>query len=213
MASNDFKKRRPKRKFGSSQRPPSSWPDTDQLRAIAQGGFRLGQVQLNVNNILHLQRLVGNRAVANLISKRAKGVPTIQRADELAGASLTTLISELESMKKRYYKAKRKPKLSIPKIVEDFKKSGKLKIITFSASVFSERKFFSRKLAHLKRGHRISVLGLKSGWCRVKTDDGKLGWMHYSHVIPSVALGELSSKPRRNIGGATRDEIVIGGRG
>ena len=84
----------------------------------------------------------------------------------------------------------------------------------FSAAVTAEPYFFAKKLAKLKRGNRITVLGLKGDWCRVKTDDGKLGWVHSNHLIPVIAPDLPSSLPDKiDVGGHTRDEIVIGGRG
>lgn len=190
----------------------SPWPDEESLKAKEMKVQRDGQVQLTADGILQLQGQIGNKAAIKVIQESTGGAISIQRVDELAGAKKEVLIKELDSVIEKYDKTKRKPKYFDRGFLDEFTQTGKLKVLTFSAPVLSERSFFkSKKLAKLKRGDRITVLGLKGSWCRVKTDGGKPGWVHSSHLIPSV-LGDLSSAPKVPKAGSSRLEHG-GGRG
>lgn len=212
MTSKYRRKKKLKRKIRGAQRHESVWADTESLKPKEVKVQQDGQVQLNADNILQLQGQIGNKAATKVIQESTGGAISIQRADELAGAKMELLLKELESVIKKYDKTKRKPKYFDRGFLDEFIQSGKLMVQTFSAPVFSERSFFkSKKLATLKRGHRITVLGIKGSWCRVKTDDGKLGWVHSGHLIPSV-LGDLSTAPKVPKAGSSRLEHG-GGRG
>lgn len=105
--------------------------------------------------------------------------------------------------------------ISIAELTE-FRRTGKLRIKGFAAEVRPTRAYFGKPpLAKLKRGAYVTVLGLDGSWCRVRTEDGKLGWLPRWQLLDRF-LGPLEGKPRRFVrggGGHSRDEIVIGGRG
>ena len=102
----------------------------------------------------------------------------------------------------------------------EFRRTGKLRINSFGAEVMPTRAYFGGlPLARLKRGAYITVLGLDGIWCRVRTKDGKLGWMprwslleRFHEPLENYPI-KFSSKDRVGGAGSSRDEIVIGGRG
>lgn len=194
-----------RRKAGRTSRAASVSPHSRE-RGIATLKKRPG-----AGDVLNLQRTIGNQAVGKILAEAGKGELVLQRKDEMAGATREKLLEEIWAMVEKAGKKKKKPIYGLGDL-RFFEKTGKLRIYSFGAMVVSERKFFSKKIAMLKRGDKITVLGMKGSWCRVKTDDGKLGWLHKNYVLP-ILPPDPSSAPKAGLSGASRDEVEIAGRG
>lgn len=169
----------------------------------------------SAGDVLGLQRLVGNRAVARLLDGSGRAGAHIQRTDELAGASKERFLKYFKEAVGKSTKGRKKLGKGAwsEGDYHEAAQTGRIKIISYGAAVMSSRRFFgAKKVATVKRGDTVIVLGMKGDWLRVKMEDGKLGWAHKVQVIPLV-MTDPSAKPLIDPGGHTRDEIVIGGRG
>lgn len=171
-------------------------------------GYRTERIR--EHDIIALQRSIGNKAVV----KHITSPPDIQREDEMAGASMTNLEEAIKKTLGNIGEKKPSKRMEIMRLdLLAYEKTGMLKVHTFSAAVMSIPRFFtpSKKLSMLKRGDRTPVLGMKGAWCRVKTVDGVLGWIHRNHLIPIITPRWSSSDKMKNAG-SSRDEVEIAGR-
>jgi len=169
--------------------------------------------------ILQLQRSAGNRAVTRLVDAaliqrktpdpRRDGAAGLASADFLAKAQVAYF--ELR-LREKGDPSTRKRDQEMLKIYREFPSTRVAPIRNPRARVLRSRSFLMvSPLATLRRGHKVTVLGMKGSWCRVRTPSGTEGWMHRNHIFPRGAGVRLRSGD--TAGGTTQGETEFGGRG
>ena len=203
-----------------------SLSDSDKFSERHPSSTHSGNLKLDLNRsasiqtnaIPDIQQQFGNKATTELIQRATEKTDATDPADELAGSSREALLRAVNKEISKYYKKKEKPRHFPIDILHAFSQTGKLRVESYSAVVFSSPKFsvaaaMSKPVARLKRGELITALGLKNDyWVRVRTEDGKFGWVMIDQLLIEVTpdIDSTRDKPKKWRG--PRD-VDIGGRG
>jgi len=74
-----------------------------------------------------------------------------------------------------------------------------------------EPQFYARSLAVLKNGENVEQLEVKGSWIKVKSSQGKTGWIHSSAVKPKqFALLQVADSLKTE---TSADEVALAGKG
>jgi len=160
----------------------------------------------------------GQRLVAHELTHvvQQAEVPAIQRQDKttddedsraIASSPLHPWVRSLGLHLIREGQEMRKP--DMVEYGREILRTGKLRVTSLSTNLTAKPAFVAVSLQTLKRGTPVTVLDTQGAWFRVRTDEGREGWVHYNRLkrqFIRLRSGETGS-------GSTRGEAELGGRG
>ncbi len=91
----------------------------------------------------------------------------------------------------------------------EFLRTGQLKMRGLQAGVMERPRFMGSSVQSLKRGEWVTVLDTHGSWYKVRTEQGREGFVHSSRFVPRT----VTLRPGSARGGSARGESEHGGRG
>lgn len=98
----------------------------------------------------------------------------------------------------------------LEKAGREFLRTGKLKMRALQAIVKKKPQALSPSVQNLKRGEWVTVLDIQGSWYRIRTEQGREGFLPSNKLIPRT----FTLRPGRTLGGSNaKDTGTIAGRG
>ena len=182
---------------------------------------QVGPMILRGDQLLQLQRTAGNRAVARLADSAQiqRWVPDLRGVSRgLEGMSPSRGESRAKAQEIYYRQllaqekdpGKRGHLQYMLKMYEAYPSTHVAPIRVLTARVMRSRSLFPvPPLAVVKRGHKVTVLGSKGDYYRVRTSTGVEGWMFGGRLFP---LAGIRLRSGGTTGGTTQGEAEFGAR-